>query len=490
MSNAVHRILRNCALSPREAWSINQISAHARIWVLNSECFIISVTRGMGPLLAGVAIVVLGALLGAFRGHYIFALTLAMVGCYEFTAPLLFLMPEHDVARNAMVLYAEYASDQVLSQFAYGLLSFVLLVILAYSGGSWYFSSRFLERRTRGGPFHWHGIFALAVLLFGFVSMWTGAGQARLEDYSGIGLQTEYSRYFSYGGLLLVVCVGLLLNRAAAGQWLAVTLIGLCMAPLLIELFIAGRRQLFAPSAFLILALVLYSNLRHKALVTIGFGVMVAVLFGFQFALREEIQQTDLGGGGESILFAILGPQIVEFVAINATTLYAWNFFVLHDSAPTLGSHWAFHALNSVPFTKLGDSLFPKYSAELYDVYGQLAPWGGLSTLADVLYALSWAGVPVLAMLLGICCSFAHYYSRQAFRHAAMPGDARSIYVLSLIATLVPKYRSGIGDMIQTTVSFSILYWAIAVASYLLLTLIWTAIAGRTSLGANAGKVL
>jgi hypothetical protein len=128
--------------------------------------------------------------------------------------------------------------------------------------------------------------------------------------------------------------------------------------------------------------------------------------------------------------------------------------------------HWGFHLLNAFPFIKLGDLLFPAYSQQLYTTYTNVAPWGALSMVADAIIGFGWLGVPLLGIALGVLCRKAHEYLVIAMQRG-MPGDAKSIYMLSLIAVLFLKYRSGIGDAIQAAVAFSILYWTIILVARL-----------------------
>src|SRR5438876_1588185 len=214
---------------------------------------------------------------------------------------------------------------------------------------------------------------------------------------------------------------------------------------------------------------VLYSPVRFKALLVVGITGIVTVLFALQFALREEVQQGPTGFETQPLAFAVVAPQLGEFMGIGSTSLHAWTSFVTDQTPVTNGVHWAFHALNTIPFLKLADTWFPQYSEDLYRTYGELAPWGGLSMLADALMAMGLLGVPVLAVALGVLCRRAHEFTASAMR-AGMPGDAYSMYYLSLIATLLLKYRSGIGDAIQAAVAFSILYWTIILVARLSFT--------------------
>jgi hypothetical protein len=200
--------------------------------------------------------------------------------------------------------------------------------------------------------------------------------------------------------------------------------------------------------------------LRYKLALTAASIFLVTAFFALQYSLREQIQQADSTVETAPFMWAILIPQLNEFLGVGATSFYSWNVFVLERTSPTWGLHWAFHLLNAFPFIKLGDLLSPAYSQQIYTTYSNVAPWGALSMVADAIIGFGWLGVPLLGIALGVLCRRAHEYLVIAMRRG-MPGDAKSIYLLSLIAMVLLKYRSGIGDVLQSGVSFSILYWAI-----------------------------
>ena len=88
--------------------------------------------------------------------------------------------------------------------------------------------------------------------------------------------------------------------------------------------------------------------------------------------------------------------------------------------------------------------------------------------LADSLMAMGLLGVIVLAVAMGMLCRRAHEFTARVMRDG-MPGDVYSLYVLSVVSTLLLKYRSGVGDALQSFVSFSVLFWFVAFLGYLTL---------------------
>ena len=421
-------------------------------------------------ILSGLVVVAsLGALL---KGHYIFAFGLILVAAYELTAPVLIMLSGEDVARYAPLIFTEYASEGLITSVIAGLCVFFAMFIATYLVATYFDSAgeafaRFHHQQHDATLFG----FAVVLLLFGVVSMWSGAGRMRLEDYGELGPQsTEYSRFFSYGGLLLVVVTGAALRWTTTRHvWIGLAAL-LCAMPLVMELFVAGRRQWFLPSFLLVVLSILYGHVKRKALWTFVLASAVAVVFALQFSLREVAIQGATTLETESLGYAVLAPQATEFVFVGATTLYAWSFFADGDQSLTFGFQWLYQALNAIPFLRLGDLLFPGYHDTVYGIYNLVAPWGGLSMLADSLIAFGAWGLPLAAVVLGMFCRWAHVYLSRALVESMPPGLG-GMYVVSLIATLLMKYRSGFGDAVQTVISFSILYWAIALAVHIFVTL-------------------
>jgi len=418
----------------------------------------------MTSLVISISCVTLGSIVGFKGRHYLFAIMLVMLGAYELSGPILYLGVDDINVLNALQIFAGYAFDDAIGSFSRALAVFFLLFIATYVLVGYLTIHR--PEPTRRAIFSRElVVLPPAVLAFGIVSVLTHAGESRLEDYAGV--VTETTRFFTYGNLLLVTCAALLISRLWSRNWRHAILIAICLAPQITETFIAGRRQWFAPTALLVLLILFYSRIRYKLLWAGTLSLAVGMFFAIQFSLREEIQEGITAFETESPLYAIGAPQIGEFVAIGSTSFYAWNVVVLGQNSPSWGVHWAFHLLNAFPYIKFGDILYPQYANELYGLYNEVAPWGGLAMLGDAIIGLGSLGVPLLGILLGVFCRIAHQSLSTVLRSPGIPADAKSVYVVSIIATLVPKYRSGIGDVVQTFVTFSLLYWAMVLLGYL-----------------------
>jgi hypothetical protein len=413
-------------------------------------------------IVAASTLVVLCATVAFLRGHHLFGIALVLIGGYELTGPLLLLLVD-DSPLQAVELFANHASPGSIDSLSGFLLLFFILFISSYVACSLNNQAVIPPADDRRASTVL--VFIPVILAFGLVSVATGAGEARLDDYAGEA--REATRFFSYGASLFVVCVAIGLHQLGRHHWLGLTITFLCLAPLAVELFIAGRRQWFGPGALLVLLLLLYSRQRYKAALAGGVVLLTFWLFAIQYGFREDIQQGQQGTLMLPETLAVIGPQLGEFAAVGLISLNAWTRYVEDASASlTDGVHWLFHLLNTVPFVKAGDYLFPQYADALYDSYETIAPWGALSMLADAMMGFGWLGGPIVAILLGWLCHTAHTCARGYLQHGLVPGSPNAIFVLSLISVLLLKYRSGFGDVIQTTVSFSILYWCIVLSGW------------------------
>jgi hypothetical protein len=412
----------------------------------------------MMPAALAACVVILGAALAWRKGHYIFALFLLLIGAYELTAPIAFSVLNDGTLRGLQI-FEEYANAEAVGTFSTAALLFFALLISAYVTIGTIWPLPYEQSRPGNDYPYLMPTFTAVIMVFGIASVITGAGQSRLEDYVG-GEGREASRFLFYGALLLVVATALLVDALAGRRWAAALWILICLTPLVIESYAAGRRQVFAPSVLYIVACLVYSNLRHKFFSVAAILAVVLTIFALQFSLRQQIQVSE-HVYLDALPDDILAPQAGEFVAIGSTTFYAWNFMESGDVQPTWGKHWLFHLLNAAPFVKFGDLLFAEYRDELTALYWTVSPWGGLSVLCDSILGLGELGIGAAAILLALLLRAAHHGAVRALR-AGSPRTAETIYVLSLIATLIPKYRSGWGDIIQSFVAFSLLYWTIA----------------------------
>src|SRR2546427_2024664 len=184
---------------PSEGWRNSSDLARER------PCY----SAPMALIIVTAASVFVAAIVAFLRGHYIFAVAIALLGAYELLGPILLLVVDDPTTLQALTILAEDLSQQELAGFVQALLLFFALFIAAYLLGGRPPGRRVSTRpgslRLSAGP----AIFPVVILAFGIVSVATGAGQARLEDYLGIGDAAESSRFFAYGGLLLVVCAGI-----------------------------------------------------------------------------------------------------------------------------------------------------------------------------------------------------------------------------------------------------------------------------------------
>jgi hypothetical protein len=296
------------------------------------------------------------------------------------------------------------------------------------------------------------------VFVCGVISVNANAGSVRLLDYEGADLPT--TPFFTYGNVLLATVMTVAVAFVAQRNWTGLSLIAVGIAPLVHELVITSKRQYFAPSVLVIILSVLYSR-QIKAKFSIILVLMGAAItfFGVQYYLRVAFMEGE-DVSTQGLFDGTLVPQLGEFVAIGSTTLYAWGDYVLSGEPVTLGAHWTYHALNAVPYIRLGDILFPDYATDLFASYRAISPWGGLSILADSILGFGVAGLGAAAIVIGALIRYWHGLLHRYLANG-IELSVRGVYVISMIATLCLKYRSGVGDIIQNVVQLTILYFFI-----------------------------
>jgi len=232
-------------------------------------------------------------------------------------------------------------------------------------------------------------------------------------------------------------------------------LIVIALLPLSHEVFLTSRRQFFAPSVLCLVLIVLYdARLRSRYLIIAGLVTLSLLFFGVQYWLRHEFADN---ADAEGAFEGLLAPQLGEFVAIGSTSFYAWVSFVMEDMLPSYGFHLLYQALNAFPFVKLGDIFYPSYGADLMSAIHQLSPFGGFSIIADALFSLGLYGLLFLAIAVGFAIAIGHKLLDRHLRNGYVP-TILSVYLVSLAATLLLKYRSGLGDIFQAFLTFTLLY--------------------------------
>src|SRR5690349_12149507 len=229
------------------------------------------------------------------RGQHLMGVFLSLFSLYEFTGPVLYSGVFGEAVPRAQQIFSVRASDDAVSSFTWCLLAFLILVVISYE----LFSLFFLRYKIgqpyngrslgRGGDPEKFYFLICTVLVFGVISAYTEAGEVRLLSYAGEDLPVTPA--FFYGGALLVSVMTVALFYWLERKWIALILIAGAVAPLAYEVFLSSRRQNFAPSALVVIFLILYSrkiSSISKLFLTLTFVLGALVLFSFQFWVRAE----------------------------------------------------------------------------------------------------------------------------------------------------------------------------------------------------------
>jgi oligosaccharide repeat unit polymerase len=386
--------------------------------------------------------------------HYLFALLIALIAFYELSGPVIDGVFQ-DVDMPAMRLVSIYYSAESTAGFELAILVFMSMLAVGYylSGFIPRSKNKYLKKAN-----NINNLFTLIVVSFvfiaGIISIYTGAGSARLAVYMGDAV--DVPRIYYYGLSMMVVCGVILLFYLQERKWLAGLILLIFMLPLIYEIFISGRRQSVAPLMIAAILVIIYKHdSSNKYLQLASIVALSLVVLGVQFIVRYEASYgVVVSGKGIS---SILAPQIGEFSAVGLTSLSSWNKYVIGDSAPTYGFHLIYHLLNSVPYLNVGDMLYPNYAHQLGSIYSELAPYGAFSVLADSILVFGIAGVAIIPLIIGTLTRMSHERLKACLENGLAPTFG-SIYFVSLLSIIVLKYRSGIGDALQSIVSFTVLY--------------------------------
>lgn len=405
-------------------------------------------------MLAGVLLFSICAAIYAWRkGQYLFALAVGLIALYELTAPTLWFFGGLLDLSAMDALFGPFADEADVER----LLAAVAVLLGALTCGyavplAWHHN-----QRPRDGEGSDYVVLIGAIFAMGAASVYAGAGATRLQDY--LGGEERGLPVFNYGLALMVVVLPLLIACWNKRLWWLCSVLLVAIAPLCYEAFAGGRRQFFAPLVFLAIIYALYNpSVKRRLLWFTAAAVFIVVFFGWQYHLRVELGGT---GGEETVAAQAIFPQLGEFIAIGSTSLYA--VALIDGQNMTYGQHIGINLLNTVPYLKLGDIFFSVEGEQYRTLLQQLAPVGGLSALADAWLAFRWLGVALVGLTFGVLLRAAEHALRRVFS-SGLPFHPRDVFVICLIATEFVKYRSGVSDMLQAAINFSLLYWAFILA--------------------------
>lgn len=291
---------------------------------------------------------------------------------------------------------------------------------------------------------------ALFVFFSGLLSIATDVAASRIQDYNGGDLYT--TPFYSYGTSLMIPLVLFLFTSKLKKSYLKYLAIAISLLPLMYVAFLTSRRQIFAAPILAIFIYILYrTDIKNKLFKILTITLLSFLVFGFQFLERDKAY----GTGGRDTLYEIaIEPQLGEFIAIGNTTLKAWTMFVTDSSQLTYGIHFIHTLLNSIPFLRLGNIINSGYSEEISETFTQLAPWGGLSYIADMYYAFSIYAIPIFGIIYGYIFAKLNFYLNKNIKVI----DIKFIYLASIQSLIIIKYRSGFCDLLFYITTFTILY--------------------------------
>jgi len=388
------------------------------------------------------------------RRHYLFGVFVLLFGCYELPGPILFSGLLGDDFVRAQQIFMSRADEHSVTMYIYALSAFFAVLNGVYLSALRLrlvkSATPIVQLRNQSRIFT---ILIFAIFVFGLVSVYVGAGAVRIRDYLGEHLPT--TPLFSYGIVLLASAVMVAYHHFSRRDWFVFVVIVIALMPLSHEVFLTSRRQYFAPSILSLVLIVLYdTRMRSRYLITTGLVMLSLLFLGVQYWLRHEFTENV---GAEGAFEGFLAPQFGEFVAIGSTSFYTWVSVVMGDMSASYGFHLLYQVLNSFPFIKLGDIFFPFYGADLASTIIQLSPFGGFSIIADALLSFGLFGLLFLAIIFGVAISIFHKLLLRYLSNGFVPTVA-GVYAVSLAATLLLKYRSGLGDMFQTFLTYTLLY--------------------------------
>lgn len=417
-----------------------------------------------------VAVVSIAAL-AMSKKHYLLGVSIVLFGLYELFGPLLYYFDDFGEFAQSMAVYNLVATPDLVSLHVeligtfliFFLASYVISPVLIERIFSWRFSQSFLGygETNHAVKFKHYYILLTALAIFGLVSVAQDVGTQRLHDY--LGYEYSVTPFYSYGTLLMVCVAPLVIYSIRMRHWGRLALVVLCALPIASQIFISSRRQFFAPMILFFTFYLLYQKGGSRRFLWLALFLTGSLMFlGMQAQMRIWITGVDYTNTDATVPVAV---QVAEFVAISSTTLYA---LVYVDPAffTDFLHFFVLGVCNAIPYVKFGEILFPDYTQGIQRMFETIAPFGGLSVIAESYAAAGYTGVAIVACIAGAIFYFGNLAWRAYSTASAMP-SLRLVFYCCCICTIILKYRSGFTDAFLASVNFALLYFACTLPFFL-----------------------
>lgn len=419
-------------------------------------------------LIFGIATVLALASYAFYKRHYVLALSNAVIGMYEFCAPVFFEVGGVEDLVPLMRFYEARATETKVFDHIQVSISFVIAMNLAYAlaprvRALFSYRTNWRDSTPRTTDFRHYYILMWMVFALGVISTLSDSGNLMLRDY--LGDENVVTPAFWYG-TILTICVAPLFLYAFLNRWWAtIAVLFIAVAPLALQIFISSRRQFLAPLFIFGLLYFLYGeNFRRKFLWTTSFVLAAIVFSGLQANMRTAYvgELTHVTSD-----YALpLAAQLNEFVAGGTITLSAIALVDVPDRTH-FGQFLVLGVANSVPYIKFGTLLFPEYVDDYRDRLDAIAPIGGLTTVAEAYLSGGLIGVVLIAAVIGIFTALAHDQVKRFFG-GRFDLPIHRTYFVCLVCILLLKYRSGFTDAYLSFINFTILFYFAAALHFVL----------------------
>lgn len=397
-------------------------------------------------------------------GCYFASLANFIFACYEGLGPLALIFPE-SLTDNRLEFALQSYSEGGFAALPFlggALLGFVIMVNVVFLGFKLAAINTFmglgatvtLGYENRSSNYFNPGVFmvfCLTVFVFGVIAVLDDAGTKRLGDY--IGYNEYVTPFYSYA-LAILPASALVIWHAYESRRYSFFILGLISCiPIVFEAFISSRRQFLLPIPATLVLYWLYSGENARVVINRAsvFSILLILAFYAQYSTRlltQGDQEVNVAAIVESFdvstgVVEVASPIFSELIAVSAITHAV--FSSIGGDQVTFGLQWIVTALNSAPYLKVGNWIFPNYLDTLYDTIIIFAPFGAFPVAAELMLSFGTTFFVVGAAFIG-----AGIYMAEYAMHRLVRNDSPLVYVIfSYCAVMLVKYRSGLSDMIQ-----------------------------------------
>ncbi len=401
--------------------------------------------------------------------HYYSASFFTLISFYEISVLIAYKYANNDTYELFRRLIPGI-NDGLIDDYTIAIIIFVLMFLIGFFVSSNFIRLRPAIKTSRINESYITFVSGFLLMAFGVISLIQGGGQARIAQYTS-NADVQITPFHFYGIALAPLVWFYTIKNFFARNIKTAMLLIIMSLPAMLDMFIAGRRQMFAPLVFLLLYFLLLDktlSTKKKLSYLFIFGLSVLTLFSIQFSLRlkARMDASEFAFNYSDFSANILLPQIGEFIGSGATGLAAYRDFIFDSFMKPLGfESWIAFYSKSIPIVGKTVSawLTQGTSLSMYD-FTTIAPFGALTVSAEGIVFLGIFGLLLYGLILGLITPIFDNIIQSGIDSQTCPSYL-NVTILCIASIIFFKYRSGLADGLMSAYTTLLIYFLVYLAA-------------------------